>query len=180
MSMDQARAIAMKMAESAPGGVEKIKVAKAIKDALGLGDWASPFGYIKKIEEEGKIHSKDFVYFGPKPTYQPGGGGSYNAPPVDPEVLAKAKADVLAQLEQVPGNQMFKDLFTRTVETRNAYNQAIQSLKADGRIVFFKNTEQDAWMISLRKMRVTPPSSDPVDPTSPPKKGFPQTEELPF
>lgn len=181
MSMDGIKQVVAEMAKNAgPAGIEKIKIAKAIRDKFGFTDWATPFGAIRKLEEEGVIHSKDYVYAGAKPTYTPSAGGGYNSPPVAPELLESAKADVLAKLTAAPANRMFKDLFTRTVETRNAYNQAIQALKTDGKIVFFKDAEENAWVIALRVNRVVPASLDPVMPSAPPAKVMPNTDDLPF
>ena len=185
MSIEVATRIVINMAAAAgAAGVEKIRIAKAIRDELGLTDWATSFGYIKAVEAAGSAHSKDFVYSGPKPVFSPGGNrggsGGYSPPPVDFEVLGRARTHVLAQLEQAPDNKMLKDTLTANLESRNAYNQAIQSLKEEGKIVFAgKDPITNGWTIALRRNRMQVASHDPVDPSQPEQR-FPVESDLPF
>jgi hypothetical protein len=160
--------------------VEKIKIAKAIKDKLGLQDWSTPFGFIKKLEEGGVLHSKDFCYNGPKPVYTPGGGGNYPKPNIAPEAMAKYKQQVLDHLATKPEGKDFKDLFTRTVETRSAMNAAIQELKEEGKIVFAGKDDAGSWYIALRRTTRTPAYVDQVDPSQPKTATLPPESDLPF
>jgi len=181
MSVEIAKQVAVQLLSTAPpSGVEKIKIAKAIKDKLGLQDWSTPFGFIKKLEESGVLHSKDFCYNGPKPVYTPGGGGNYPKPNIAPEAMAKYKQQVLDHLATKPEGKDFKDLFTRTVETRAAMNAAIQELKEEGKIVFAGKDDAGSWYIALRRTTRTPAYVDQVDPSQPKTATLPPESDLPF
>jgi hypothetical protein len=182
MSIAIAKEVAVQLLSNAPAtGIEKIKIAKAIKDKLGLQDWATPFGYIKKLEEEGQLHSKDFCYPGAKPVYTPGGGGQrFPKPNIAPEAMAKFKQQVLDHLATKPDGKDFKDILTRTVETRAAMNAAIQELKEEGKIVFAGKDDAGSWYIALRRTTRTPAVPDPVDPSQPKTSGMKSQDDLPF
>lgn len=182
MSIEVAKEVAVSILSNAPAtGVEKIKIALAIKDKLGLQDWATPFGLIKKLEEAGILHSKDFCYPGAKPVYTPGGGGQrFPKPNIAPEAMAKFKQKVLDHLATKPEGKDFKDLFTRELETRSAMNAAIQELKEEGKIVFAGKDDAGSWYIALRRTTRTPAYQDPVDPSQPKTSGMPPENALPF
>jgi hypothetical protein len=182
MSLAVAKEVAVQLLSTAPPqGIEKIKIAKAIKDKLGLGDWATPFGFIKQLEADGALHSKDFCYPGAKPAYTGGGGAQrFPKPNIAPEAMAKFKNQVLDHLATKPDGKDFKDILTRTVETRAAMNAAIQELKEEGKIVFAGKDDAGSWYIALRRTTRTPAYVDPVDPSQPQIPKMPPESDLPF